>query len=73
MSQQRLKYKIQNWSAYNKSLVKRGSITLWFDTEVSSLWYASSAAKIRGRPQRYSDHAIKLCLVFKCLYPLLTA
>ena len=25
------RYNIHNWSDYNRALVKRGSLTLWFD------------------------------------------
>ncbi|MGE0609848.1 MAG: hypothetical protein AB7O62_22345, partial [Pirellulales bacterium] len=31
-------YKITNWKQYNESLVKRGSITFWFDDEVVQNW-----------------------------------
>jgi hypothetical protein len=28
------KYKIKNWQAYNKSLCRRGSLTLWMEESV---------------------------------------
>ena len=28
------KYKITNWSSYDRSLVNRGDITLWFSDDV---------------------------------------
>ncbi len=27
------RYKVRNWPEYNRALVKRGQLTLWFDTE----------------------------------------
>ena len=26
-------YRIRNWNKYNKALIKRGSLTFWFDEE----------------------------------------
>jgi hypothetical protein len=26
-------YRVRNWDKYNEALVKRGSITFWFDEE----------------------------------------
>lgn len=42
MSKKRLrkgKYKVVNWSSYNKSLEKRGDITIWFTEEWIEKWY----------------------------------
>ena len=30
-------YKITNWKKYNQALVKRGSLTFWFDEEARRL------------------------------------
>jgi hypothetical protein len=35
------RYRIQNWSAYNKALVGRGSLTVWFDDESIAKWHNS--------------------------------
>jgi hypothetical protein len=32
-------YLIRNWSEYNKALVNRGSLTIWFDEESVSEWH----------------------------------
>jgi len=33
-------YRVTNWSSYNKSLVSRGDITIWFDEDSLSEWYS---------------------------------
>ena len=32
------RYKVRNWPEYNRALVKRGQLTLWFDTEAVAAW-----------------------------------
>ncbi|AZB66162.1 hypothetical protein EBL87_20890 [Cereibacter sphaeroides] len=57
-------YKTRNWSAYNEALKRRGSLTIWFDPEMS--WDAVPTGR-RGRQQTYSDTAIQTCLTMKVL------
>lgn len=64
---QKPKYKTTNWPAYNHSLKKRGSLTIWLDPTLN--WYASSSDK-RGRPAIYTDQAIECCLTIKALFQL---
>jgi len=45
-------YKTKNWSDYNRALKKRGSLSIWFDAEMT--WEAKPSGK-RGRQQIYSD------------------
>jgi hypothetical protein len=61
------KYKTRNWSEYNLSLKKRGSLSIWFDPEM--VWEASLSVR-RGRQQAYSDAAIQGCLTLKVLFGL---
>ena len=49
----------RDWSAYNKSLVKRGDLFLWFDEETTSNWYSDPERHIRGRLCVYTDVAIQ--------------
>lgn len=58
-------YRTKNWPAYNKALKDRGSLTIWFNPEVT--WHAAPAGK-RGRQQHYSDAAIQACLTLKVLF-----
>lgn len=61
------KYRTTNWSAYNASLKKRGSLDVWFDPEMQ--WLSAPCGR-PGRPARFSDGAIELCLTLKALFNL---
>jgi hypothetical protein len=37
------KFRITNWSTYNKALINRGSLTFWLDDEAIQAWYESAA------------------------------
>ena len=58
-------YKTRNWPAYNEALKRRGSLTIWFDPDMS--WEAAPTGR-RGRQQTYSDAAIQTCLSMKVLF-----
>lgn len=58
-----------NWSLYNKALVNRGQIFLWFQPSVSKSWYAKSSEK-QGRQCIYSDMAIEALNVLKFRFHL---
>lgn len=58
-------YKTRNWPAYNEALKRRGSLTIWFDPDIS--WDAVPTGR-RGRQQTYSDTAIQTCLTMKVLF-----
>lgn len=70
MSEQRARYKVTNWGSYNKSLVARGSVTLWWEEGVEETWYAEEAMHRRGRPCTYSDRTMELCMTLKALFHL---
>ncbi|EXB70729.1 transposase DDE domain protein [Acinetobacter sp. 1475718] len=55
-------YRTTNWSSYNRALINRGNIAIWFDP--ATQWYAPSKGK-QGRNQTYSDAAIQCCLMIK--------
>jgi len=61
------KYKTTNWSAYNKALKRRGSLSIWFDPEM--IWIPAPSGK-RGRQRQFSDAAIQTCLTLKVLFGL---
>ncbi|WP_424984561.1 IS5 family transposase [Microbulbifer sp. S227A] len=61
------KYKTTNWSAYNESLKRRGSLAIWFDPEMT--WRAPPTGK-RGRKPSFSDAAIQACLTMKVLFSM---
>ena len=60
-------YRTTNWPTYNKALINRGNISIWFDPQTQ--WYAQPQAKHR-RNQTYSDTAIQCCLMIKSLFRL---
>ncbi len=61
------RYRTTNWSAYNASLMRRGSLSIWFDPEM--IWHAQRTGK-RGHPETFSDSAIQTCLTLKVLFGL---
>lgn len=65
------KYKITNWSEYNNFLRNRCRIDFMIASDLSIGWYADHREEMkRGRPRRYSDHAILQCLKIRCLFGL---
>jgi hypothetical protein len=61
------RYRTTNWADYNASLKRRGSLSVWFDLEMS--WQADRSGK-RGHPETFSDSAIQTCLTLKVLFGL---
>lgn len=68
-SQAKTKYRIRNWSNYNKAMVQRGSLTIWFSSEAIEKWFAEKECK-KGRPKKYSNDAILCALMIKSVYRL---
>ena len=68
MAKQRT-YRIRNWNQYNRSLINRGSITIWFSDDAKEKWLASKTGR-KGRPEIYSDDAIRCALMIKFVYHL---
>lgn len=63
------KYKVTNWSIYNKGLKERGSISLWICSNLSSQWKWEGELR-RGGQYQYSNVAIELCLTIGKVYNL---
>ena len=55
------KYRVENWSAYDRALVQRGDVTLWLAPEAVATWEAVGVGK-RGGQLQYSDLAIETAL-----------
>jgi len=64
------RYRIKNWAEYNRSLVQRGSITVWFSQEALEQWYEKGHTCEKGRPRIYSDQAILCALILRTVYHL---
>ena len=60
------KYKVTNWPAYERSLIKRGDFTLWLSEDAIQSWYGDSNNHLE-RPQVYSDLAIETALSLRLL------
>ena len=65
------RYHIRNWAEYNKSLVQRGGLTVWFSDDAIKTWFEEpSSKKKKGRPRIYSDEAILSALIIREVYHL---
>lgn len=63
-------YRIRNWPQYNKALVNRGSLTVWFDEKSIDEWHDIHPTGERGRPFDYSNTAILCALSLRNLFRL---
>ena len=59
------KYKTTNWSSYNEALKRRGSLSIWFDTDMVQ---KPPPTGKRGRQPKFSAAAIQTCLTLKVLF-----
>ena len=50
--------------------MKRGQLTLWFDTEAVAAWRHPGPFEGRGRPKVYADAAIQCALVLNSVFHL---
>jgi hypothetical protein len=64
------RYRIRNWREYNRALINRGRLTIWFDDHAIAAWRNTEPAAGPGAPRTYSDLAIECALVFKSVYHL---
>ena len=63
------KYRVKNWSQYDKALRNRGDITIWFSREAIKAWTPKPKGK-KGSNQIYSDLAIETVLTLRLLFHL---
>ena len=64
------RYKVMNWSSYNKSLKKRGALSLYFPGgNIRSQFINENpyVSGVSGRQKTYSPAYIELCYTFYCL------
>jgi Transposase DDE domain len=62
-------YHIRNWSAYDRALVQRGSLTIWITEEALAAW-AYQGPRQRGAQFEYSTQAIEAVLTLKEVFHL---
>ncbi len=67
----KIAYRVRNWKDYNRSLINRGNLTIWFSEDAIKSWYQKSQQiKKRGRSCIYSDAYIELALTIRTLFRL---
>lgn len=67
------KYKVSNWSVYNKSLEAHYDINIWVDADLAKDWYHFTDTSVRlkkGKPKKYGDAAILFCLSIRYIFKL---
>ena len=69
-NQYTFRYRVRNWSDYNRALIARGRLTFWFDEDAVAAWRNADPPKGPGAPKVYSDTAIKCALVLKSVFHL---
>jgi len=62
------KYRIRNWSDYNRSLTNRGSLTFWISEEAIAGWLTMEKTGTRGRSAHYSAAAIAAMATLKFVF-----
>ena len=70
MAKRKPTYRVRNWAEYNRSLVQRGSLTVWVSSEVVAAWTAVVPTGKRGHPQTYSDLAIECVATLRAVFHL---
>lgn len=67
----KIAYRPRNWKHYNRSLINRGNLTIWFSEDAVKSWYQKPQKnKSRGRAFVYSDAYIELALTIRTLFHL---
>jgi len=64
------RYKVRNWPEYNRALVRRGHLTLWFDEGAVVAWRDTTRSNEPGRPKVYANAAIECALILKSVFHL---
>jgi hypothetical protein len=63
------KYRVGNWSDYDRALVERGNLTIWLSPDAIARWNAKPSGR-RGGQRKYSDLAIETALTLRLLLQL---
>ena len=65
----KVRYRVQNWPAYEAGLKRRGDLTLWLDEDALTGWQAPRRSTPGGQAW-YSDAAIELVLMLRLVFHL---
>ncbi len=63
------RYRVGNWRAYERALVRRGDVTLWLSPGARAAWAAPPSGRLGGQP-RFSDLAIETALTLRLVFHL---
>ena len=63
------RYRVTNWPEYEKGLVDRASLTVWFAPDALNAWKPRKNGR-RGGQRRYSSSAISLALQLRLVFSL---
>ena len=63
------KYRVRNWSAYERGLRDRGDVTVWLSQEAIEAWTPPPTGRRGGQP-RYSSLAIIAALTLRVVFRL---
>ena len=63
------KYRVANWASYDRSLARRGDVTVWMSREAIATWKPAGVGT-RGGQRKYSDLAIETALTLRLLFHL---
>ena len=67
----KIAYRVRNWKDYNRNLINRGNLTIWFSDDAIKSWYHKpQKSRKRGRSHIYSDTYIELALTLRSLFRL---
>jgi hypothetical protein len=67
----KITYRVRNWKSYNRSLINRGNLTIWFSEDaVRNCYKKREITKKQGRLCIYSDTHIELALTIRTLFHL---
>ena len=64
------RYRVTNWAEYDRALVNRGDLTLWFDAATIKDGWTPPPPVGHGKPGLYSALAVQTCLPLKTLFRL---
>jgi len=67
---EKVPYRVTNWPEYDRALVQRGNLTIWFDEVFLRERWRPAPTGQRGAPFRYSDTAIQALLTLKAVFDL---
>ena len=63
------KYRVRNWSEYERGLKSRGDVTVWLSEAAVAAWTPPKSGQ-RGGQRRYSNLAILTALTLRVVFHL---